>query len=1015
MTSTDSQFLREDARPVSAPEYQRIKMLFELVCNAAEQRIDGKIAPDDMRALLLENGASESEILQVSPLIARTVHLGDGCDSADRKASASSRNPMAGEFDFGRPAAWMFRHILTDVLQPGQRLGPWKIISLIGAGGMGNVYRAERADGAFTQTAAIKLLSGLPTADALSRLDRERRILASLAHPNIARLIDGGMTDSGHPYLAIDFVDGINIDTYCSQSQLDRRAVVKLMLQVCAAVEYAHQRLTLHCDIKPSNVMIDRVGRPILLDFGIAQLIAQPSVDVESVVSGMLTVDYASPEQLAGAQLGTATDIYSLGRMLHTLVGKFNSANGFGRELEYIIKCATSVNIENRYASVASLAADLQSLLDDMPVAAHGRQPLYVARKFLQRQWVAVATIIAFFGMGIALTTGALIQRDRAVHAESAARAELERALAAEGQAAAERDRAQVAELRAKVEAEQAERSRVDASSARDRSRLEAERAMRAEAKAIIDSDSMREVRDFMVGLFDDMNASPLGARKLTAYELLSKGRAKLDKGLIAQPQVRSTLLLTVGKIYDNAGDLDNAKQLYREAISLERDPQHGRPLVLAQLLSKLALAESNSGNASVGEPLAKESLAIRKSQFSTDSLELADSHGTLGLVYSGMRQTDLAREHLEESLRIRLKLVGERDEATASALHNLGMLHAMSGRHAEGVKQYERAIAIKTTLFGDKHPKTFSSMEGLGLTLWRANRLQEAEPVLAKLYQGQLDINGNQSERFASAADAWANVLYDMGRYVDARMRFQEALTVVASHAVANRSFRYAVYSHNLALLHEEMGDVVSAESLYQQSIAVRSRLLDKENVLLARANHAYGRILLRAGKYPEASRYLQLALDLREKKLQPSDMELFDSRLSMVELALQNPDRQSAVSRAATAYALLDVPTTLSVSRRINYHRLGAKIKLAMGDARAAAQIANEYVKLCGKLYSESHPRLTLATLEYADYLWASGDKQQAAAIANALKNRLADAVVPTANQYATLKRILGESITP
>lgn len=202
----------------------------------------------------------------------------------------------------------------------GRRIGVYQIVEEIGHGGMGEVYRAVRADGQYDKQVAIKLVRvGLDTAFVLERFRHERQILASLDHPNIARLHDGGTTEDGLPYLVMELIEGTPIDQYCDERDLDIPQRLGLFTQVCAAVQYAHQRLVIHRDIKPSNVLVTSDGVPKLLDFGIAKIL-DPSAGVETTMVRPMTPEYASPEQIRGEPITTATDVYSLGVVLYRLL-----------------------------------------------------------------------------------------------------------------------------------------------------------------------------------------------------------------------------------------------------------------------------------------------------------------------------------------------------------------------------------------------------------------------------------------------------------------------------------------------------------------------------------------------------------------------------------------------------------------------------------------------------------------------------------------------------------------------
>ena len=310
-------------------------------------------------------------------------------------------------------------------LDPGTPIGPYIIREKIGEGGMGVVYLADRADGQFEQRVAIKLVRGGP--GITSRFLRERRILAQLSHPGIARLIDGGLTAEGHPYMVMEFCDGQPISHHCRNLRL--RETLQLFRSICDAVEYAHRNLIVHRDLKPANILVNAEGEIKLLDFGIAKLLDR-SVEGASTHAGqhLFTPDYASPEQIRGDAVTTATDVYSLGAVLFELLaGKSPHqltsytphemtevicqrpapALRLGNELDHIVAMALRKEPERRYPSVAALAEDIDRFLGDHPVMARGDGTLYRAAKFLRRHAVAasagsLAVLCLSAGLGVA-------------------------------------------------------------------------------------------------------------------------------------------------------------------------------------------------------------------------------------------------------------------------------------------------------------------------------------------------------------------------------------------------------------------------------------------------------------------------------------------------------------------------------------------------------------------------------------------------------------------------------------
>jgi serine/threonine protein kinase len=302
--------------------------------------------------------------------------------------------------------------------------GPYRVVRLLGQGGMGAVYLARRADGEVEQQVAIKMVRGGPGLPAFQqRFLKERQFLASLNHPSIVHMIDAGRTADGRPYLVMEYVDGTPIDTYTEG--IDLRQKLVLFLRVCQGVSYAHQKLVIHRDLKPSNILVDSTGQPKLLDFGIAKLLDE-TADQTQTVERLLTLGYASPEQLSGGMQTTATDVYSLGAILYK-IGSGRLPHGsqpasevaagnaeitrarrinpsIPEDLDYILRKALRHEPEARYSSVEAFANDIRALLDSKPVQARSGDGWYRARKFLRRYWMpvtAAALVVASLSVGL--------------------------------------------------------------------------------------------------------------------------------------------------------------------------------------------------------------------------------------------------------------------------------------------------------------------------------------------------------------------------------------------------------------------------------------------------------------------------------------------------------------------------------------------------------------------------------------------------------------------------------------
>ncbi|MBN8506005.1 MAG: serine/threonine protein kinase, partial [Burkholderiales bacterium] len=342
---------------MSEPDHARLKALFGEVCDLPDRA--------QVRARLAELGALPEECAAVLRLLAHddghTAHLSG-------------------------PVSQMLASAAGGELAPGDRLGAWTLVRELGEGGMGRVFEARRSDGHYEQRSAIKVLRGFSSPLALAQLAQERQVLASLNHPHIARLLDGGTTPAGNPYLVMEHVDGQRIDEHVRQRGTSLAGVLALFLMVCDAVAHAHRRLIVHCDIKPGNVLVDEQGCAKLLDFGIAQLEGRGNSELQA-----LTPRYASPEQRAGAPATASTDIFSLGRTLGAMLEPLRqSPQGLPRagELDALIAKATADEPAQRYAEVSALVADVERFRRHEPLQAMSQrrpQAPYRLRKYVRR------------------------------------------------------------------------------------------------------------------------------------------------------------------------------------------------------------------------------------------------------------------------------------------------------------------------------------------------------------------------------------------------------------------------------------------------------------------------------------------------------------------------------------------------------------------------------------------------------------------------------------------------------
>jgi tetratricopeptide (TPR) repeat protein len=552
------------------------------------------------------------------------------------------------------------------------RLGPWTLARRLGAGGMGEVFLAERDHGDYRQRAALKLcVMGAGGPAALARFHAERQFLARLEHPNIARVIDGGTAPDGRPYVVMEYVDGAPIDRWCATRRLPPRERVRLFLQVLAAVGAAHQALILHRDIKPGNVMVDDGGQVKLLDFGIAKSLADgPALTGTGLAP--LTPQYASPEQLAGEPLGTASDVYALGLLLHGLltgrlpftqagrttaqmvellrsaplaspsakldvqalgVGE-REAKGWRRslagDLDQVLRKALAADPVRRYASAEEFAADLERWLDSRPVAARRGEGLYRARLFLRRNRLVVAASSAAV---LALAVGLAIAAQQAIAARQAA----ERAESARG---------------------------------------------------------------FLLALIADANPVASG-REPSLKEALDQALPRIPEHFVSQPDSEADVRLGIGLAYTNLNQLDAAEAQFTRALALRT---RGTP-AFAEVLQARALLAWTRGRTDAAEADYRAALAVFAGNPS-QARAAGEVRNELASLMSDLGRFDEAVVHAQaavdnaRTLQLEAGALGARLENLGSALQGLGRLDDADAAYREALAQLERALPQRTVAY---------------------------------------------------------------------------------------------------------------------------------------------------------------------------------------------------------------------------------------------------------------------------------------------------------------------------
>jgi serine/threonine protein kinase len=624
--------------------------------------------------------------------------------------------------------------LLEPPLLAGERLGAYRILREIGRGGMGAVYLAERDDEQYCQQVAIKLVKrGMDTAEMLRRFRHERQILAGLGHPYIARLLDGGSTPQGQPFLVMEAVEGTPLDTYCREHALGIEDRCRLFLKICEAVSYAHGRLVVHRDLKPRNILVSgpasgSPGCPKLLDFGLAKLVApggEPGAPATTPAIRPLTPDYASPEQIRGGPLNPSTDIYSLGVILHELltgvrphdlhsahprqwekivceceVSRPSSLCASPRlrrklqgDLDNILMKALQRDADRRYPSVDELAADIRCYLDCRPVLARPDSPRYRAAKFIRRRRLALAAALAGLAALLAGTAIAVVQAHDAQVARQVAESRQREALRARRIAETEHSRAEAQRDSAVAERRRAEDRMTQMLSLSDRSLSDVYSLMeRLPGAGPARRELMLAILGFLQGLSKDAGADPrfrvaLAQAYLRLGDLQANPGADRDGGL---ESYRAGIALLEGSLRDHPADRERLLvwlALERQASSLlmKTDPR----TAIGRL--RAAIAELRRLPSSIqAEP---EFVSVRATLYHTLA---AASHGDLP------RARDYATQYLAA-----IASMARRDPADGGLLYQLSMAHVELGwvLWALGDPQataahYQKAAELREQLF---------------------------------------------------------------------------------------------------------------------------------------------------------------------------------------------------------------------------------------------------------------------------------------------------------------------------
>ena len=884
----------------------------------------------------------------------------------------------------------------------GKPIGPYTIKDRIGAGGMGAVFLAERSDKSFDQTVAIKIMATqLLSSHAVSRFRTERQILASLNHPCIAKLVDGGSTETDLPYLVMEFIEGVAIDEYCKAHDLSIRDRIELFQKVCAAVDYAHRNLIVHRDLKPSNILVEKNGSPKLLDFGIAKLLDPDDFQLTVAQTGnadrLMTPDFASPEQIRGEKVSVATDIYALGVLLFRLL---TGASPYGtstvpREIEnailndepkspssaltsltsspatlelspekraallakqkhlrksikgdldnIVLKCMQK-DPERRYISAHELSADLYRYLHNQPVRAHGDDWFYKTKKFAIRRArpLTAAAAVALFVVG--LTTYYTIQLST------------------------ERNQALQAATEARRAATQSE-----------------------------------EVSAFLQNLFESASPTVTQGQEITVIDLLDAGVDQIDQ-LSDQPVVQAKLLRIMGESYVHLGRPELSVKLSERSLSILESNPSVEPLELAEGLHELAEAKRLHGQLREAEAAMRRALEIRIQERGPDDLIVAETLGRLGTILFDTKDVEEGLALLRRAVEIKSRASREPDELLIDMRGNLAITLDTLGRYDEAEALMRENVVLSERISGEYFPNTIIRLSNLGLVQLRRARYEEGLATMSEVLR-RAEITWPEAHpNRAIYHSVLGMTKLDLGDFDEAR-EYAEKAVEIAKAGTGEQHFRYVARIRTLATIMIERAEFDEADATLEKALSIAEMLSDEPTYQKQKVILHTGQSLNRQGRHAEAAPWLRSAIEFPDivghSNTLRGKMELGDSLSKLGEF----DEAESLLLEVIAAHEAAEGPDNqilVPVLTRLAGHYRNK------GDLDQAQAVVARAITIGETTLPEGHWHTALARAELAYLLRDAGDGAGARQTATRAHQELSQTLLSHDPRLATLRTL-------
>ena len=925
------------------------------------------------------------EAVEIAP-VERDAWLAHACDDdaalraavdALLAADASGTEPFAGD-----ALAWgrAFRDEHSDVARDawvGRSIGPWRITGILGHGGMGAVYRVDRDDGAYAQHAALKLIrAGTDSQAARERFLRERQILARLRHPNIATLLDGGISSEGDPWFVMELVDGQPLDRWCDARQLGLRQRIVLFLQVVDAVRHAHRNLVVHRDLKPSNLLVDGEGRVKLLDFGIAKELADAAHAV--TVDRALTFEYASPEQLLDAPITTATDLWQLGVVLHRLLSGVHPfgltretpvahqlqqlerdpepltraasqstseqaaqrgghtpaslARALRGSLAQIVQACLRRDPEARYASADVLANDLRAWLDDRPISAVPLSRADRARLWLRRNR-GLATAAGIVAVALLVGTGVALWQAHEARAQ-----------------------ARIAER---------------------------------------ESENARATLTFLADTLAAAAPEQAMSTEVSVRQLLDQARAKLDRRAL-EPGVRQSMQRMLGRLYRSLGDDQQAVVLFSAGLKGASPQTREEALALADDLvaysDELGDLERNAESLAVAE----QAVALRQ-RFAPDDPEQqlrGMAHLTLGHVEKyGL---EWCRKRAESSLAFAKRLPSPPVDVVLDIYSDLS-----TAANFQNDRRRLLSVSREGLAYADAHgiavdsPARRTLVRGLVAGLILEGKPAEAERVVRQAIADAEKTGGYGGTSATVWYQTLAETLVGQGRYREAREATDRSYVLSSQRGEGPRNLAMALA--NIATIDIMYGDYAAALARSRQGIArLDEAAVSPDDTFRRTIERVHARALVANGAFKEAAAKLD---DLRARA-QRLDGDASDDYAQVLGDQLNLHLRTRDIDRGASLLA--DLRTRMTQRGMADSHEqfgyffaMEATLDRLRGDAVAAEQHQREALRRLQASASDVDVAIARATL--AEDVAARGDRKEARRLLDEALPVMREALLP------------------